>query len=260
MTRGRAECTGSGMDSTTRLSGRERRRIRLYDCRRHCIQTLAIETLIGAVVLAVSLVLLWSGRQHLDFDSFQTTLLSILEIVGVVVSVVGLGWVGVGIFVLANVLATLTWSVILAVRKQSVLVGAAVRSTSMTREDADALWHWMNRHGAFGVLRPIERAELIRTLAGQARTPDEIQPMSIAVAQLSVIFECEAVWLAPRFDQLLRLYGKSAADSEEVADTLTSATKNSATTFKEMLEAMIIAGGGSPRSTGNEAVIGRRAA
>jgi hypothetical protein len=219
-----------------------------------------IETLIGAMVLAVSLILLWSGRQRLAFSSFQTTLLSVLEIVGVVVSVVGLGWVGVGIFVIANVIATFTWSVILAVRNQSVLVGAAVRSTSMTREDADALYHWMNRQKAFGVLRPIERSELIRALAGQARSPEEIRPMSVAIAHLSVIFECEAVWLAPHFDQLLRLYGKSATDSEEVADTLTSATKNSATTFEEMLEAMIIAGGGSFHSTGSEAVIGRRAA
>ncbi len=212
------------------------------------------------MVLGVSLILLWSGRQRLDFDSFQTTLLSILEIVGVVVSVVGLGWVGVGIFVLANVLAILTWSVILAVRKQSVLVGAVVRSTSMNREEADALWRWMNRHEAFGVLGAIERAELIRALAGQARTPAEIRPMAIAISQLSVIFDCEAVWLAPRFDQLLRLYDENAADSEKVADILTTATKNAAATFDDMLEAMIIAKGGSFSSRSSEAVIGRRAA
>ena len=212
------------------------------------------------MVLGVSLILLWSGRQHLDFDSFQTTLLSILEIVGIVVSVVGLGWVGVGIFVVANVLAILTWSAILAARKQAVLVGAVVLSTSMTREEADDLWRWMNRHEAFGVLGAIERAELIRALAGQARTPAEMRPMAIAIASLSVIFDCEAVWLAPRFDQLLRLYGKSPADSEEVADTLTAAAKNSAATFKEMLEGLIIAGGGSFHGSGDEAVIGRRAA
>jgi hypothetical protein len=174
--------------------------------------------------------------------------------------VAGLGWIGIGLFVLVSVSATVTWSVTLAARNQSVLVGAAVQSTSMSRNDAEALWKWMKRESAFGVLPPIERSKLIRALAGQARDPDEIRPMAIAVAQLSRIFDCDAVWLAPRFDQLLRLYGKDAADSEEVADTLTTATKNSATTFKDMLEAMIIAGGGSFHSTGNEAVIGRRAA
>jgi hypothetical protein len=223
-------------------------------------QTSIIETLIGAMVLGVSLILLWSGRQHLDFDSFQTTLLSILEIVGIVVSVVGLGWVGVGIFVVANVLAILTWSAILAARKQAVLVGAVVLSTSMTRDEADDLWRWMNRHKAFGVLGAIERAELIRALAGQARTPAEIRPMATAIASLSVIFDCEAVWLAPRFDQLLRLYDEGADDSEKAADILTVATKNSAATFNDMLEAMIIAKGGSFSNRSGEAVIGRRAA
>jgi hypothetical protein len=152
------------------------------------------------------------------------------------------------------------WSVILAVKNQSVLVGAAVQSTAMSRDEAETLWKWMKRERAFGVLPPIERSELIRALAGQARTPDEIRPMATAIAQLSMIFDCDAVWLAPRFGQLLRLYGEDAIDSEEVASTLTAATKNSAATFKEMLEAMIIAGGGSFHSTGNEAVIGRRAA
>lgn len=212
------------------------------------------------MVLGVSLILIWSGRQRLDFNSFQTTLLAILEIIGIVVGVVGLGWVGVGVFVFANVLATVIWSVILAVKNQSVLVGAAVQSTSMSRDDAETLWRWMKQQRAFGVFPPIERSKLIRALAGQARNPDEIRPMAIAVAQLSVIFDCDAVWLAPRFDQLLRLYGEDAVDSEEVASTVTAATKNSAATFKDMLEAMILAKGGSYSSRSNEAVIGRRAA
>jgi hypothetical protein len=219
-----------------------------------------METAIGAIVLIVSLALLWSGRQRLEFSSFQTTLLSILDFLGIAVSVVGLGWIGIGLFVTVSALATLTWAVILAAKKQSVLVGAAVRSTSMDRQDAETLWRWMNGHEAFGVLGAIERAELIRALAGQARTPAEIRPMATAIAQLSVIFDCEAVWLAPRFDQLLRLYDESAADSEKVADILTTATKNSAATFEDMLEAMIIAKGGSYSSRSNEAVIGRRAA
>lgn len=69
--------------------------------------------------------------------------------------------------------------------------------------------------------------------------------MAVALAQLSVIFDHDVLWLAPRFDQLLRLYDKSASDSEEVADLLVASTKRSAATFEDMLIAMIVAAGGS---------------
>jgi hypothetical protein len=219
-----------------------------------------METLISVAVLGVSLTLLWSGRQRLEFNSFQTTLLSILEFFGVVVSVVGLGWLGVAIFAVLNVIATLVWATILAARKQSILIGATVRSADMSRDEAEELFKWMNRHGAFAAVGPIERAELIRALAGQARSPAEIRPMSVSISHLAVIFERDPLWLVPRFDQLLRLYGESASDSEKVADTLTAATKNSAASFKDMVDAMIIAGGGSISTGNHEAVIGSQAA
>jgi hypothetical protein len=44
---------------------------------------------------------------------------------------------------------------------------------------------------------------------------------------------------------MLLALGKRASDSEEVADMLVTATKQSATSFEDMLVAMIIAGGGS---------------
>jgi hypothetical protein len=69
--------------------------------------------------------------------------------------------------------------------------------------------------------------------------------MAIAVAQLSVIFDHDVLWLAPRFDQLLRPYDKPASDSEDVADLLVTSTKRSAATFEDMLIAMIVAAGGS---------------
>lgn len=204
-----------------------------------------METAISAAVLALGLILLWTGLHHYKFSSFQATLLSILEIVGVVVSVVALGWLGIGILLAVNVIAALVWSGILAAKKQSILVDASVQSADMSVEEADEIWHWMKRQKAFAVVRPLRRGELIGALAGQARSPSEIRPMAVAVAQLSVIFDCDPIWLAPRFDQLLRLYGKSAAESEEVADSVVTATKQSAASFEEMLEAMIVGGGGS---------------
>jgi hypothetical protein len=69
--------------------------------------------------------------------------------------------------------------------------------------------------------------------------------MAVAIAQLSVIFGHDPIRLAPRFDQLLRLYEKSPSESAEVADTLVTATKRSAASFEDMLVAMIVARGGS---------------
>jgi hypothetical protein len=200
-----------------------------------------METLIGAMVLVLGLVLLWTGRQRFEFNSFQATLLSVLELVGVVVSVVALGWIGIGILLGVNLIAAVVWSVILAAKKQSILVDASVQSTDMSVQEADEIWDWMSKQKAFAVMRPLERGELIRALAEQARSPSEIRPMAVAVAQLSGVFDHDAIGLAPRFDQVLRLYGKSASDSEEVADTFTNATKGSAASFEEMLEAMIVA-------------------
>ena len=94
-------------------------------------------------------------------------------------------------------------------------------------------------------LPPLKRGELIRALAEQARSPSEIRPMAIAIAQLSVVFDYDPIKLSPRFDQMLRLYEKAASDSKEVADTLVAGTKRAAMSFDEMLTAAAIAGGGS---------------
>lgn len=180
----------------------------------------------------VGLVLLWTRRQRYEFNSFQATLLSILEIVSVFVSMIALGWLGVVILVGINIVAGLIWSAILAVKKQAILVEASVQSADMSVEEAGEIWEWMRKEKAFAVIRPLQCGELIRVLAEQARSPQEIRPMAVAVAQLSVIFDHDALWLAPRFDQLLRLYDKSASDSEEVADLLVTSTKRSAASFE----------------------------
>jgi hypothetical protein len=165
-----------------------------------------------------------------------------------------------------NIVAGLIWSVILAVRKEAILVDASVQSADMSVEEADEIWGWMSKEKAFAVIRPLQRGELIRVLAEQARSAQEIRPMSVAVAQLSVIFDHDVLWLAPHFDQLLRLYDKSASDSEEVADLLVTSTKRSAASFEDMLIAMIVAAGGSVDGDGldggspREVVVKARAA
>lgn len=204
-----------------------------------------METLIAVLVLALGLVLLWTGRRRFEFNSFQATLLSILEFASFVISVIALGWLGIAILVGVNIVAMVAWSAILAGKKQALLVDASVQSVDMTPEEADEIWHWMKGQKAFAILRPLDRCRLIGALAGLARGPREIRPMAKAIALLAVVFDCDPIRLAPRFDQVLRLYGKAASDSEEVADTFVTATKNSAATFEDMLTAMIVAGDGS---------------
>lgn len=205
-----------------------------------------VETLISAAALVVGLVLLWSWRRGLEVSSFQATLLSVIEVAGFVIAVVALGWLGVEIFVAVSLVALVVWSLVLAIKKQSILVNAAVQGADVSREDAEEIWQWMKGEKSFAAVPPLKRAELIKTLAIKARKPVEIRAMAIPIAQLALIFECDPVWLAPRFDQLLRLYGHDAAEGPEVADTLTASTQLAAASFEEMVEAMLIAGGAGP--------------
>lgn len=204
-----------------------------------------METLISAAALVVGLVLLWSWRRGLEVSSFQATLLSVIEVAGFVIAVVTLGWLGVAIFVVVSLAALVVWSVVLAIKKQSILVNAAVQGADVSREDAEEIWQWM-KEKSFAALPPLKRAELIKTLAIKARKPAEIRAMAIPIAQLALIFECDPLWLAPCFDQLLRLYGHDADEAPEVADTLTASTQLAAASFEEMVEAMLIAGGAGP--------------
>ncbi|MGH6866777.1 MAG: hypothetical protein ACREDO_11555 [Methyloceanibacter sp.] len=210
-----------------------------------------MDTAIGLGVLVLALLLLWTGRRRLEFTSFVATLLSIAELVGFLVSAVALGWVGVAILVVVNALAVLVWSVVLAAKKQAILTAASVQGSAVSVNDAEEIWRGMGRQKSFSTLPPLGRAELIRALSVQAREPEEIKAMSAPIAQLSVIFGCDPQWLAPRFDQLLRLYGKHAHQATEVADTLMRATQLAATSFEEMVEAMRIAAAGE--DPGNEA-------
>lgn len=202
-----------------------------------------METLISAAALVVGLVLLWSWRRGLEVSSFQATLLSVIEVAGFVIAVVALRWLGVAIFVAVSLAALIVWSVVLAIKKQSILVNAAVQGADVSREDAEDIWQWMKGETSLAAIPPLKRAELIRTLAIKARNPAEIRAMAIPIAQLALIFGCDPVWLAPRFDQLLRLYGHAAGEASEVADTLTASTQFAAASFEEIVEAKLITGG-----------------
>ncbi len=205
-----------------------------------------METLISAAALVVGLVLLWTWRKGLEVSSFQATLLSVIEVAGFVIAVVTLGWLGVAIFFVVSLVALVVWSAVLAIKKQSILVGAAVQGAHVSRVETEEIWQWMGREKSFAALSPLKRAELIKALAERAREPAEIKAMAIPVGQLSLIFGCDPIWLAPRFDQLLRLDGKDAGEATEVADTLTTSTQLAPISFEEMVEAMLMVAGAGP--------------
>lgn len=205
-----------------------------------------METLISAAALVVGLVLLWTWRRGLEVSSFQATLLSVIEVAGFAISVVTLGWLGVAIFVAVSLVALIAWSVVLAIKNQSILVSAAVQGADVTKEEAEEIWRWMKGGKSFAAIPPLKRAELIKALAVKARKPEEIRAMTVPIAQLSLIFDCDPLWLAPRFDQLLRLYGHDADEAIQAAETLTAGTQLAPISFEEMVEAMLIAGGATP--------------
>lgn len=205
-----------------------------------------IQTLLTSAALVVGLSLLWTGRRRLAVSSFQAVLLSVIDVVGFVIFVATLGWLGVAILVAVNLVAATVWSVVLAVKKQSILVGAAAQGADISVDEADEVWQWMKKQQSFAVLDPLKRAELIQALATQARDPEEIRAVAVPIAQLAVVFDCDPIWLAPRFDQLLRLYGHDATEAMDVADTLTRGTQLAAATFPEMIEAMLAAGAPAP--------------
>ena len=71
---------------------------------------------LAALGLALSLVLLWTGRKRLAFGSYVGTVLSVVELAGLVIALVSLGWWGVVIMAVVNVIAFVVWGVVLAAR------------------------------------------------------------------------------------------------------------------------------------------------
>jgi hypothetical protein len=140
----------------------------------------------------------------------------------------------------------IAWSVVLAIKNQSILISAAVQGADLTKEEAQEIWRWMKGEESFAAIPPLKRSELIKALAVKARKPREIRAMVIPIAQLSLVFDCDPLWLAPRFDQLLRLYGQDADEATQAAETLTASTQLAPISFEEMVEAMLIAGGATP--------------
>jgi hypothetical protein len=125
----------------------------------------------------VSLLLLWSRTKRLEFGSFLTTVLSLLELLGLGVAVFSLGWWGLVALGSVNVMAVLVWSVVLASRVETKLVYAGIQAGE-SKEEMKGLADRLAKQKELKVFGPVERAELIRLLAERNRSVPEIEEMA----------------------------------------------------------------------------------
>ena len=198
-------------------------------------------TVVSIAALLTSLTLLWGGIRRLEFGSLGGTVLSILEFLGIAVSVVSLGWAGLGMFVGANLIAILVWSVVLASRQQTKLTYAS----TLCGESRDSLYGLARRlrsRRELGNYGPIVIADLIVRLADRNRRLDEIESMAVPIAMLKTIHDVPLDWLVDRFDQIMRLSGET--DPMKVADIVHNTTTHSPMSFREAIDALVIVYGG----------------
>jgi hypothetical protein len=197
-----------------------------------------MQTTLGIVGLLATLGLLWSGREKLRFGSFLSTALSLLGLLGTVIAVFSLGWLGFALLGVVSLAAVLVWSCVLALRMEERLRHAAVE-TGESIAEMKALAKRLRRTREMKAVQPIEQAEMIRLLAERARSGEEIEEIAPAIGTLLLLHGPPLPWLVEHFDRLLRVADEPTSRAMEAAATLSASTRNAAASFREILEAMI---------------------
>jgi Ca2+/Na+ antiporter len=195
-------------------------------------------TVLSALGLVLSLVLLWTGRKHMAFGSYVNTVLSVVEVLALVIAIVSLGWWGVAIVAMVNVVAFLVWSVVLFAQVEERLTYAAIQAGE-SKETMLALARRLRNQSEFAAFGPIKRADLIKLLSERGRSVEETEAMAAPIALLEVVHKPPLDWLVDHFDRLLRLVGEPASESMRIADIITASTQKSAATFVETVEALV---------------------
>ena len=194
--------------------------------------------LIGLLGLAVGVVLLWTGIRRIEVGRYWKTLLSLLDLGLLIAGTVLLGWLGFAVVAVTNVAALVVNSVYLAMKKDSHLTYASIQAGTSKAQMVD-VYDDIYRHKAFRSVGPIEAAQLVSLLAQRARTPSEIRGMAPPIGLLHVVHDVPIDELVEKIDRVMRLYNEPASATMKIADQLTVATKNSAATFREMLDGML---------------------
>ncbi|SRR6266545_5488656 len=197
-----------------------------------------MEIALAALSIVVGLALFYTGLRRIELSNVAKSIVWFLDLAVLIAGIVLLGPLGAVVFAVGTVIAVLGWSIYLAAQKQTHLIYASTQAEAKKEEMYALHRRLWESHEAFHVLGPIETARLISLLAQRHRSPAEIEEMAAPITMLWVIHRPDLDWLVGRFDSLLRLYGEPASASMRFADTLTAATKESAATFNEMVEAM----------------------
>lgn len=197
-----------------------------------------MDRFVGIAALIVSLALLWSGRKRVEFSSFLTTVLSVLELLGLGIAVVSLGWWGLVVLGAVNVLAVLIWSVVLASRVETKLVYAGIQ-VGESKETMKALAKRLAGQEGLQAIGPEQRAELISLLADRNRSILEIEEMASPIGMLKSIHKVPLDWLAKSFDTILRGAGEPATKAEQSAEIIHGTAINAAASFTEIVDAFV---------------------
>jgi hypothetical protein len=194
-----------------------------------------MDQVVGIAVLVVSLTLLWTRIRHLEFGSFLTTVLSLLELLALGIAIYSLGWWGLAALGIVNVIAVLIWSVVLASRVETKLVYAGIQADE-SKEAMKGLATRLAKQKELKVLGPVQRAELVRLLADRNRTIPEIEDMAAPIGMLKTIHDAPLGWLVARFDSILRGAGEPASKASEAASIIHGTAVNAAASFKEIVD------------------------
>jgi hypothetical protein len=202
--------------------------------------------LVAVLALLVALALLWTGVRGFAWASPLKAVLTTLDLLALTLLVAQLGWTGVILLLAANVVGFVGWGLAGWVYVDSELSAGAALS-SVSRAEMGELNDALARDARLRRLGPRRRARLIRLPAERARERDEIEVMGPAVGLLWLIAEPSSPeWLVGRLDTILRLYDEPASRAMDLADTIAAATRTSAATAVEMIEAMAVAGSAAP--------------
>jgi hypothetical protein len=197
-----------------------------------------------ATTLVLSLALLWATVRRLPFGTPVSAALSAVDILALVLTVVSLGWLGIGLFMAANALGFVIWGVVHAAKIDEELTYAAIQA-DVPQASVKAAYHWLGKQRELRAMGPRRRAMLVRLLCERARSPDEVRDMALPIGMLWLTHKPDLAWLVEQFDAALRVYGEPASASMRLADVLTVGTQQSAANFEQMLEALVVAGGGA---------------
>ncbi len=198
------------------------------------------DLVVQLVVVVLSIWLIWAGLKKLEVEGLAKTIISVLDFLVLIASVILLHWTGVILAMLANVIGFLIWSMQRAAEQQSLLVRAAIEG-GFTKEEMYGLHARLqaDRSVSAGIMN-IPLAKLMLYLSERHRTINEMEHMAAPIVQLWKMHDvADLRSLVSKFDRLLRLYGHPASEALDVAKMLQAATQRAAATFEEMLDSTI---------------------